>query len=219
MDEPDAEPVALRKSLRFIRVVNKLLGYSWATIYHLDQLCRDWKPGRPITILDVATGSGDIPQAILRRAGRKKLDVAIVAVDLHEQTLLTAARINTDRRIRFIRADATRLPFDDSTFDFVLTGMFLHHLDPTTAGAALSEMDRVATRGMVVADLLRSRRAYGWIVLFTLFANPMVRHDARVSVSGAFTAAELIALCTDAGVKYLKPHRHFGHRLVLAGSK
>jgi hypothetical protein len=80
-------------------------------------------------------------------------------------------------------------------------------------------MNRVAAHGLVVADLLRSKRAYFWIVLFTLLANPMVKHDARVSVSGAFTEAELLALRDQAGLAYLKPHRHFGHRRVLAGTK
>jgi hypothetical protein len=72
---------------------------------------------------------------------------------------------------------------------------------------------------MIAADLLRSRRAYFWIALFTVFSNPMVKHDARVSVTGAFSRLELLALRDRAGLNYLKPHRHFGHRVVLAGKR
>jgi ubiquinone/menaquinone biosynthesis C-methylase UbiE len=121
--------------------------------------------------------------------------------------------------IKFVRADATRLPFGDRSFDYVLTSMFLHHLDEPVVVAVLKELDRVADRGVIVADLLRTAPAYRWICLFTLLANPMVQHDARVSVAGAFTQAELLSLRDAAGLRYLQPQRHFGHRLVLAGVK
>lgn len=219
MDAPNADPAALGKSLRFIRAVNMLLGYSRATICHLDRLTRGISPGTTIRILDVATGSGDIPRAILRWADHRGISVRIIAIDLHAATMETAASSSFDPRLKFSRADATRLPFPDGAFDFVITGMFLHHLDESAAVSVLREMDRVASRGLIVADLLRSRRAYFWIVLFTLFANPMVKHDARVSVSGAFSREELLALCGSASLNYLKAFRHFGHRLVLAGLK
>jgi 2-polyprenyl-3-methyl-5-hydroxy-6-metoxy-1,4-benzoquinol methylase len=219
MDAPDADPAVLERSLRFIRRVNSFLGYTRATLHHLRRLTRGWPAGKTIRILDVATGSGDIPMAILHWADRWNLPVRIIAVDLHEATLRTAASLGREARLRFVRADATRLPFDDAAFDFVLTGMFLHHLDEALAVGVLREMDRVAARGLIAADLLRSRRAYAWIWLFTLLSNPMVKHDARVSVSGAFNAAELLRLRDAAGLEYLQPHRHFGHRLVLAGRK
>ena len=219
MDAPDADPAALGRSLRFIRWVNRLLGYSRATVKHLEKFSRSWNSSQQIKILDVATGSGDIPRSILRWASRKKFNVEIVCIDLHLATVQTATRLNTDPRLKFVRADATQLPFADRAFDYVLTGMFLHHLDEAAVQAVFREMDRVAKQGVIAADLLRSRRAYFWIVLLTLLANPMVRHDARVSVAGAFNEAELLRLRDSSGLTYLKPKRHFGHRLVLAGLK
>ena len=219
MDLPDADPVVLARSLSFIRKINRWLGYTRATLQHLDQMTRDQKPVQRIRILDVATGSGDIPRDILRWAGQRGLSVEIVAVDLHEKTLLAAQQFCEQSNVKLVRADATRLPFEDGSFDYVLTSMFLHHLDSPAAIAVLRELDRVAAHGVIIADLLRSPRAYFWITLFTLLANPMVRHDARVSVAGAFSEAELLSLRDEAGLDYLRPRRHFGHRLVLAGAK
>jgi 2-polyprenyl-3-methyl-5-hydroxy-6-metoxy-1,4-benzoquinol methylase len=219
MDAPDADPVVLLRSLWFIRTVNRLLGYTRATLQHLEKMTPDWEKGQEIHILDVATGSGDIPLAILRWADRRGLRVRITAIDLHHQTLLAAQRFCNQSDVKFVRADATRLPFGNRSFDFVLTSMFLHHLDESVALDVLRELDRVADRGVIAADLLRTPRAYFWITLFTLLANPMVRHDARVSVAGAFSEAELLLLRDRAGLGYLQPSRHFGHRLVLAGLK
>src|SRR5438067_13824139 len=83
MDEPDVDPGELRRSLAFIRRINQLLGYTQATLKHLEEFSRNWTPGQRIDILDIATGSADIPRAILKWADRKRFNVRIAAVDRH----------------------------------------------------------------------------------------------------------------------------------------
>ena len=222
MDAPSADPADLRRSLAYIRRVNSLLGYHRATIGHLRRFSGAWTPGQVVRILDVATGSGDLPRAILRWARRSGHDVRVVGVDLHATTLAEAAARTgpAERgRLAFARADALRLPFADGTFDYATTSMFLHHLTDADAAAAVREMARVARRGIVAADLLRHRRAYAWIALFTLASGPMVKHDARASVAQAFTKAEALGLRERAGVTWAAYYRHFGHRFVLAGER
>ena len=219
MDDPAADPGELADALRFIRRVNRGLQYADATVSHLARFSPAWPTDRPTTLLDVATGSADIPAAVLRWADRAGRDVRVTGLDLHAATLRLAADHVRDPRLTLVRGDALALPFPDRSHDYVLCGMFLHHLPEPAVVAALREMDRVARRGVVVADLLRSRRAYAWISLFTLAANRMVRHDARGSVAAAFTEPELVALRDQAGLTYARPFRHFGHRLVLAGER
>ncbi len=227
MDEPGADPEQLRRSLAYIRRVNRFLGYTRSTLRHLKEFSKRWKPGETIWILDVATGSADVPMAVRAWAAANGLDVRIVALDLHAATVAAAADACRDRpgaapgarAVHLLRADAMRLPFADGAFDYAMTSMFLHHLDDETAVQALWEMGRVSRRGLIAADLLRSRRAYAWITLFTLTANPMVRHDARVSVAQAFTLPEVGSLRDRAGLSFTATHRHFGHRFVLAGEK
>src|SRR4051812_33253653 len=92
MDEPGADPAELRRSLAFIRRINTLLGYTRATLWHLDRFSRSWKPGERISIIDLATGSADIPRAILKWADRKGFDVRIVGVDRHAETAREAGQ-------------------------------------------------------------------------------------------------------------------------------
>jgi SAM-dependent methyltransferase len=111
------------------------------------------------------------------------------------------------------------LPFADGSFDYALTHMFLHHLEEDQVVRVLREMNRVSRRGIIAADLVRDQRAYFWIHLFTLGANPIVKHDAPVSVAQAFTRKEIIELRNVAGLSWADYHAHFGHRFVLAGRK
>jgi hypothetical protein len=220
MDRPDADVRDLWRSLRFIRHINVALRYTRATIGHLQRFSKAWPRGRTIRMIDFATGSADIPRAILRWGDSNGFQVQIVGIDLHPLTAqIAVAGGAPDPRLNIVRADATSAPFADGSFDYALTAMFLHHLDDDQAVTVLREMDRVAARGIIAADLLRNRRAYAWISLLTLGANPIVRHDARVSVAQAFTRDEVLKLGDRAGVGYATYFHHFAHRFVLAGEK
>lgn len=220
MDEPGVDPARLRRSLSFIRIINRVLGYTRTTIEHFERLSRSWKPGETIQILDVATGSADIPLALASWGKQGGFNLHIVGLDRHALTARFAAeRTAHVPNITIVRGDALSLPFTWGTFDYAITNMFLHHLDDDGIVKALQEMDRVARRGIIAADLLRHRRAYAWITLFTLFSSPMVKHDARASVAQALTKPEVLRIRRWAGVDYAEYFRHAGHRFVLAGEK
>lgn len=217
MDDPAADPALLQSSLKFIRRINTLLRYTAATLSQLDRWSKTWPPDRPIRIVDIATGSADVPVAILKWADANGKRVQITAIDLHAVTAREAA--TADARLRVVQADATALPFATGEFDYAMTSMFLHHLDDDVAVRVLREMDRVAGRGIMAADLLRTRRAYAWISLFTALSNPMVKHDAKASVAQAFSLDEARQLQAKASLAYCGVTRHFGHRFILAGEK
>jgi len=219
MDEESVDPDDLRHSLAFIRRINVSLGYTRSILWHFDRFSRSWRAGERIDILDLATGSADIPRAILTWAGARGFDLHIVAVDRHPVTARAAAAGGEDARLRIVQADVFNLPFDAGSFDYVMTAMFLHHLDTPEIVRVLKTMDRLARRGILAADLLRHRRAYLWIRLLTLFSTPMIKHDAAVSVAQALSKKEVMEIRGRAGVLYAAYHRHFGHRFVLAGSK
>ena len=220
MDAQTVDPRLLRRSLAFIRQVNALFGYTRATVSHLERFSPRWKRGERIDIIDLATGSADVPLAIVRWGVRRGFDVHVVGVDRHEETV-RAARDATrhEPRVRIVQGDALAPPFEQGSFDYAVTSMFLHHLSEADAETVLRTMGRLAWRGVIAADLLRHRRAYAWISMFTLFANPIVRHDARVSVRQAFSKEEVLTMRDRAGLGFATYYRHFAHRFVLAGEK
>lgn len=127
------------------------------------QLARP-QPGQ--RALDVCCGTGDLA---LRLAGG---GACVIGLDFSEQMLEAAQRKNArapmagspaaqpapsitphpPRLVRFIRADAQRLPFADDSFDMVTVGYGLRNLANWEAG--VREMQRVARPGgrLVVLD-------------------------------------------------------------------
>ena len=121
--------------------------------------------------------------------------------------------------IALLRASALDLPFPPNSFDYCITSLFLHHLKDIEVLTVLRMMDRLATRGIVWNDLTRNRRAY-WMTSFaTIFADPIVKHDARVSILAGFTGREVLDMRDRLSLDYTQYRRHFYHRFTLAGEK
>lgn len=218
MDRPDVDPADLADALDGVAAVNRWLGATRALLRHLPRsLPADARPAR---ILDVGTGSGDLPLAVSRWARRRGRPVEITAVDLHEATLRVAAgRTGPEDAIRLLRSNGLDLPFRTGSFDLALLSSTLHHMDGPDLVELLRELGRAARGGRIlVGELERSLPNYlgARLLALTLWRrNPVIRHDAPLSVLRAFTPGEILDLARQAGLGRPRVHRHPFYRLVL----
>jgi len=202
MDRPDADPKQLAHALAYIRFVNRRLGGTEGLVRHL----RDWLPAlsskKTITMLDIGTGSADIPLAAGAWAKAKGLTLRTTGLDFHETTLnLARAHVGTNPDITFLRADALQLGaiFPPRSFDIVHMGMFLHHLTDHDCLKVLRQAHRLTRFGLVWNDLIRSRASKAFLQLLLVGQPLMVRHDASVSIDAGFTLPESFLLARAAG--------------------
>lgn len=87
MDDPNVPREQLDRVLEYIRAINRKLGGVEALLGHLRAWSRRWDPASPVSILDLGTGSADLPLAVHRWAGRSGLAVRITGIDAHATTL------------------------------------------------------------------------------------------------------------------------------------
>lgn len=219
MDEPDQDPAELGRSLVDLRQVNRWLGGYRVVLHHLGRLVAR-HPRAEYRVLDVATGSGDIPLKVAAWARSRGIRMRIVATDNHPVTLDFARRHTAgDADVRVEAADALHLPYEDGAFHFAVCSTALHHFDARAdLLRVLGEMHRVSRIGGVVNDLRRSRPAYvGARLLAMTFwrRHPVTAHDGPLSVRRAFTRAELADLARAAGLPGARAHRHEPFRVAL----
>lgn len=223
MDEPAQDRAELARSLDDLRGVNRWLGGTRVVLHHLgDLIARHPRP--EYRILDIATGSGDIPLEIARWARGRGVRVRIVATDNHATTLeLARAHTAAEPAITVEPADALRLPYADGAFDVVLLSTALHHFDDERdCIRVLREMRRVSRIGWIVNDLARSRPALlgARLLAATVWrTHPVTRHDGPLSVRRSFTPVELRALAAKAGFANARVQAHFPFRLALVVEK
>jgi SAM-dependent methyltransferase len=207
LDEPDHDIGVLAHSLAHVAAVNRWLGGTRSVARALAETFPD---GGPLRILDIGTGSGDLPRALTHTRGRS---IRWTAIDLHAQS----AALAREAGLVVARADALCLPFAAATFDAALLTLTLHHFDGASRVRVLREAGRVA-RFVIVSDLRRSRvNLWGARLLSgTLWrGNPLTRHDGPLSVLRAFTPAEMMEDARRAGLRSPRVTRRFFQRLVL----
>jgi ubiquinone/menaquinone biosynthesis C-methylase UbiE len=208
----------LAGNLADLRRINRLLGGVWLTRHGLERLTPDFAAGSHLTILDVATGGADIPQAMRRWALRRGFDAEIVASDLSPRILRSVD--GAERAgLNFVVADARCLPLPDRSVDIVTTSLSLHHFQPPEAVDVLREMRRVARRGVVVNDLLRCWHGYAGarVMSRVVVRNSLTRVDAPRSVLRAHTRHEFVALMRAAGFERLAIDSLLGYRIAATG--
>lgn len=182
-----------------LALVNRFLGDRRALLKHLSNQLR----GREeFSLLDLATGSADLPVAVVEWAREKGMRATITAVDINEFTLdLAGKRTAGYPEITLQAADALALDYPDRSFDIVLCCKTAHHLTPDQTVRLIREMRRIARRGYILMDLRRSWIAYALIFLITRLSgrNRVTCHDGPLSVLKAYVPEELAALAQKAG--------------------
>lgn len=203
LDDAVQDQAELAENFRDIRRVNQLLGGTSIILRLLPRLLEDLPPGQPVTVLDLATGCGDIPVAISKWADHHGWDMQIMASDISDEILDLARQLTSDLpNIELARHDARDVPLPDKCIDIVLCSLSLHHFAPTDAVRVLREMDRLARHGFILNDLHRSRPGYiaAWLAAHVTTRNRLTRHDAPLSVRRAYTVPELEDLLHQAGI-------------------
>jgi SAM-dependent methyltransferase len=219
MDLPDQDPAELARSLADLRGVNRWLGGRRVVLAHLGRLVGR-HPRSRYRILDVATGSADLPLAIAAWGRGRGVEIEVVATDLHPATLAEARRRTAhEPAVRVEPADARALPYGDGAFDLALCSTALHHFDRRAELlGVLRELRRVSRIGGIVNDLRRSRPALlgARLLAATLWRrHPVTRHDGPLSVRRAFVPDELRELARDAGLPGARVHAHLPFRVAL----
>ncbi|MGH9824080.1 MAG: methyltransferase domain-containing protein [Blastocatellia bacterium] len=216
MDAGVGTDLDVQQNLADLRRINRRLGGISPTIKAFEALLDRWNR-EEISLLDIGTGSADVPNAVVDLCAQRGIRATAVAVDLSGRNLKAARQLGFSASINLVQADALHLPFAPRSFDFVTASLFLHHFQDEQVVELLSSFGTIARRAVIVNDLVRNLLPY---YLFRII-SPMVassfmtRHDGALSVLRGFTAPELDQMAARAGLSTRKIRRVFPYRLVL----
>ena len=219
IDDPNQPLAEIESSMRDVALSNRLFGGTQTVVFHVARLLRDVPPGTPIRILDIATGSADIPNALLAWSRRRRSNLTIIGVD--NQTAMLHMAQASSPEVSLVQADASALPFPPGSFDLALCALAFHHLGFEASGKLLAAMDTLTTRGFVVSDLKRDKPTLWGVeaAMAAVKAHPLTRHDAPASVRRAFTVPEYRKMVALSGVQNVRVQTHWYFRVALVQKK
>ena len=222
IDDPEASATDVCDAMSDVARSNKTFGGFAAVLAQIIQLTRNVGADVPLMIIDIGTGSGDIPSAIVDWANRTGRICSVVAVDYLPQMLqLASGNVPESNKIALVQANASALPFQDKAFDIAVCALTFHHLSEDVCAAALKEMNRVTRMGFVVTDLRRDQISAHLVRLgLTLTrAHAMTLHDSAASVRRSFSPRELEKLISCAGTFSTRIGSHLYYRLTVTQDK
>ena len=205
MDRPQPVSSELERDLQRLRQLNR-----WFGSYRLvsDFMQRWIKSGSRMRIVDLATGSGDIPRLLVNYARKIGAHLEIDAVDRQPATLQIARKLSAKYpEISFYEANI--LTWDCvQHYDVALCSLVLHHFSDEDAVTVLGRCRQLSKKFVLVSDLRRGFLLRVGVHLLTavIFREPMTRFDARLSAQRAFSFSEMRQLAIQAG------WRNFGHK-------
>jgi 2-polyprenyl-3-methyl-5-hydroxy-6-metoxy-1,4-benzoquinol methylase len=199
MDDLSIQGEELELTLAEIERINRAFGGYAPSIEALEALA---PPGaKRISVLDVGTGSADLPRRMVDWGRRRGIDVRVKAIDLAETTVARARRLSYAHP-EIAVAKENLFDLDGEQFDVVHAALVLHHFPGRSAADAIRKMFSLARWGVVVNDLHRHFVAWASIKLITrLFAKSrLVKNDGPLSVRRGFTREDLESICREAKV-------------------
>ena len=91
MDDPALPQADYARCLHDLAAVNRVTFTHRPTLRWLDRATRDLPPGATVSVLDVASGEGDLLRAIYRWATRRGLRPSLTGIDLNPRSAVAAA--------------------------------------------------------------------------------------------------------------------------------
>lgn len=194
---PAAEHAHALRGLARLNAISRAHRLIWPPLHGLAKRAR-----RPLQVLDVASGGGDLPRRLDALARRAGIELRWILSDRSRQALQPSLARSREAGMTCEGAviDAVHEPLPQA--DVVINSLFLHHLDVPDAVRLLQSMRAAARMAVGVTDLRRTRRALAlvWLGSRTLTRSVVVHHDAIASVRAAHDPAEVRTLAARAGL-------------------
>ena len=191
MDDPALDPAEHAHALRGLSRLNTLSGVAGQLYRPLRSLAH--RIDRPLTIVDIATGSADVPVAMLEMAARDGVRLDITACDISPFALETARERACNAGVGLATQQLDVLEGDPPEADVLMCALFLHHLGDAQVRLVLEKMAHAAREAVLISDLCR-----GWwgttlagVVPRVVTRSPVVHVDALRSARAALSIGEV----------------------------
>ncbi|HEU5399869.1 MAG TPA: methyltransferase domain-containing protein [Terriglobales bacterium] len=166
------------------------------------------------TVLEVASADGFCVRQAARNLASDGLQLRLTLLDRQP------SRFHSTNGIRTVLGDALQTSFEDSAFDFVSCGLFVHHLAPDAVVNFVSEALRVCRHAVLINDLRRSTMHLALVYLgLPLFRSRLTWHDAPASVRQAYESSELSGLLKKTSAKRFEIQNRYLYRLAATAWK
>ncbi len=195
LDRPDCDPELAAMSYRFMETINRNFGGIRVVRRFLAAEAARRTPGSPLRILDIGSGSCDIPLALSLWGQAHALPLDFTCLEMAGP----AARI-ARAKLEQAGDPAVRLLHEDvfahqpaEPYDYAIASMCFHHFTQEQILDLVQKLRGFVREAVLINDLRRSALASLGVRLLLAGTPSGLRHDALLSIRRGFKVHELRA--------------------------
>lgn len=193
MDRPDCDARLLDNTYRQFAVINRVLS-GWRKLYARELRSMAPPDQRPLTVLDIGSGGGDLAVMLARWAAKDGKAVHITGIDPDPRAARFAQQRPSMAGVEFRKAHSGELVSEGARFDVVISNHVLHHLGPEELLQLLADSEILAAGKALHNDLIRSPAAFALFSVAALpFRQSFIREDGLTSIRRSYRPVELAA--------------------------
>ena len=195
----------IRASLSDLWFINRAFGGVSTAEFLIERVARERSLSQ-ISLLEVASGTGEVPKTVVQKLRRKGIELQVSFLDR------SRAHLNGSRHA--VVGDAVALPFSNGSFDLVSSTIFVHHLMPDAVRLFITESLRVCRAAVLINDVIRNPLHLGLVYAgLPLFRSRITWHDAPASVRQAYTTKEMSDLLAGTPAARVEISAHYLFRM------
>lgn len=227
LDSDTCSPAEVQAVLKTLGRINRWFG-GVATTQGLVEHMAAVTGRKTLSLLEVASGTGELPLLVRDRVARREISLAVTLLDRARSHLVQTHLVQSHQpqsgspkkedllETSAVAADALILPFSDEAFDLVSCSLFAHHLTPEQLTVFAREALRVSRLGLLINDLVRHPMHLALVYAsFPVMGSRIAWLDGLTSVRRAYLPKEIrtmLSSCPPAPAK-IEIWRHYLFRM------
>ncbi len=202
MDRPETSRQDYARALADLAKVNTVTQTHRPVLAWLDRATANLPKGERVSILDIASGQGDLLRAIRLWGRARGLRLVLAGLDLNPDSAVEAAKATPDLMgITWLTGNVFH-HVPEHAPDLIVSSQFTHHLDDDDVVAFIAWLEKHAAHGWFIADLHRHIVPYyGFRLLARVMGwHRIVRIDGTISIARSFRKSDWRSYLARAGV-------------------
>ena len=194
MDDAELPEAELRLALKDLAVVNKYLGGNQITITALEGMITSQPDKKLWRVMDVGCGDGEVLRQIARHFKNLDYKIDFIGLDINEKSIARARKKSEGiSHLTFSTQNILTLDAATAGCDIILCTLTMHHFTDQQICTFIKTFVQLASTGVIINDLQRSKIAYHLFQLFSgiFMKSKIAKYDGKVSIARAFKKEEL----------------------------
>jgi 2-polyprenyl-3-methyl-5-hydroxy-6-metoxy-1,4-benzoquinol methylase len=199
LDDLNLHGEPLHKALQSLEWVNRWFGNHRSVIKAIHRIYK--KEEKPLRIIDLGCGGGDLVLAVARSLRQDKIEFTITGIDGNANTLAYAhKKCEAFPEIKFLPADILSNQFSLQPCDILISSHFMYHFTADALVDFLKSNSPAISTAFIFSELKRNRIAMRLFKFshFLLPISKLAKEDGLLAIKGSFSEKEWLTILQQA---------------------